>query len=141
MATIYATNVLTGTTELPKYNATGSITEIWVASLTTALASGDTIVGPTMPAGCYLENVVTDWDDIDSGSGATFECGYTSHLAAFIATGTTTPASGGIQAANVAGTVGFTSTTDTQVLVTMTGTAGTPVAGKVRIKLSYTASP
>jgi len=141
MATLQATNILTGTTEGAKYNATGSTSEIWTVATTTALASGDTISGPVIPANTYLVDVLVSWTDVDSGSGATFECGYTGTLGAFIATGNTTPASGGIVHANVAGALGYTATTNTTVLVTMTGTAGTPVAGTCRIGVIYTASP
>ena len=140
MATWTATNVLSGTTEGPKYNQIGSIDEVWSVSLTTALANGDTIVGPTMPAGCYLTNVTVDTGSLDSSTGITFEVGYTGHLAAFIAA-SAVGQGGGVQGANVAGTVGFTSTTNTQFLATITHAATTAVAGKFVIKVSYTASP
>ena len=141
MANWQATNVNTGAVEGPKYYEIGSIEEIWTVALTTALLSGDTILGPTMPAGCWLSNVVIDTDALDSGGGITFEAGYTGHLGAFIATGNTTAQTGGIQGANVAGTVGLTSTSNIQLLVTITHVATTPVAGTMRLKLSYTANP
>lgn len=141
MPTIQAVNVLTGTTELPKYNATGATIEIWRASTTTSLASGDTISGPTIPAGCYVNDVMVAWTDVDSATSFAWECGYTGTLGAFVATGNTTGQTNGVQHANVAGAVGFTATTDTVVLVTITATAGTPVAGTCTISISYTASP
>jgi hypothetical protein len=141
MATWQAVNVLTGAVEGPKYTEIGAIEEIWVATLTTALANGDTVLGPTMPAGCFLTGITVDTDALDSGAGITFEAGYTGHLAAFIATGNTTAQTGGIQSANVAGVNGLTSTSNIQALVTITHVATTPVAGKMRIKLSYTANP
>lgn len=141
MATIQAVNILTGTTEGQKYNATSVTSEIWTAAVTTSLASGDTISGPTLPAGCYITDVIVDTTDLDSATSSTFECGYTGALAAFIADGNTTMRTGGVVHANVGGTIGFTATTATTVLVTITATAGTPVAGTVRIALNYTASP
>jgi hypothetical protein len=141
MATLQATNILTGTPEGAKYIQIGNCSEIWTVATTTGLASGDTISGPIIPANTYLVDVIVSWTDIDSSSGATFECGYTGTLGAFIATGNTTPASGGVVHANVAGTIGYTATTNTTVLVTMTGTAGTPVAGTCRICIIYTANP
>lgn len=141
MATIQATNVLTGTTELAKYNATGVTAEIWRASTTTALASGDTITAMTIPAGCYVVTGRVCWTDVDSATSFTFECGYVGTLGAFIATGNTTGQANGVAAFNVAGGIGFTATTDTIVLVTITATAGTPVAGTCTIVVEYTASP
>ena len=113
MATWNAVNVLSGTTELPKYNAFDHV-EQWKVTLTTALASGNTIVGPTLPAGCYLSNVKIDTGSLDSGAGMVIEAGYTGALAAFIAT-STIGQGGGIQSANVAGTLGFSATTNTQI--------------------------
>jgi hypothetical protein len=141
MATIQAVNVLTGTTELPKYNDTGVTTEIWKAATTTALAAADTIVGPSIPAGCYVTDVAVAWTDVDSATSFAWECGYTGTLGAFVATGNTTGQANGIQHANVAGALGYTAATDTQVLVTITASAGTPVAGTCTIAVSYTASP
>jgi len=140
MATWNAVNVLSGTTELPKYNAFGATVEQWKVTLTTALASGDTIVGPTLPAGCYLSNVKIDTGSLDSSAGIVIEAGYTGALAAFIAA-STIGQGGGIQSANVAGTVGFSATTNTQILVTTTHVATTALQGVMVIEISYTASP
>lgn len=135
------TNVLTGAPEGPKYTEVGTITEIWTVAVTTSLGNGDTLSGPVIPAGTYLQDVVVDTDDLDSATSITFECGYTGHLAAFIATSNTTMQTGGIQHANVKGTVGFTASTNTTVLITITAAAGTPVAGTVRLMVTYTANP
>lgn len=141
MAIWQATNVLTGAVEGPKYIETGVVTEIWSVLLTTALASGDTINGPVIPAGCYLDSFTVDTDSLDSSTGVTFEAGYASHLAAFIKTGNATAQGGGIQGANAAGTVGFASTSNVTTLVTITHVATTAVQGTMRIKVTYTASP
>ena len=143
MANWIATNVLSGAVETPKYVEIGIITEIYTVALTTALANGDTIFGPTMPAGCYLMDVKVDVDQLDTNGTPliAFEAGYTGALAAFIASGNATARTGGIQPANVHGTVGFTAATNTQVLVTVTAAAATAAAGTMRIALSYTASP
>lgn len=147
MATWTMTNVLTGAVELPKYNDTGMIVEQYQVTLTTALANGDTIVGPTLPAGCYLSNVKVDTKSLDSGSGIVFKVGYTGALAAFI-TGSTVGQAGGIQSANVAGTVGFTYApgsppipTNCPILATITTGAGTAVQGNFVMEITYTASP
>ena len=141
MGTVQAVNVLSLTPEGAKYNATGDTTEIWSAAVTTALAAGDTISGPAIPAGTYLVDVQVGFTDIDSANTATFECGYAGALAAFIASGNTTPQTGGVAHANVSTAMGFTAATNTTVLVTMTATAGGPSAGTVTILITYTASP
>lgn len=143
MATFIATDVLTGAVEVTKYVEIANVTEIYTIALPTTIVSGDTIKGPTIPAGNYLVDVIVDVDDLDSNGSPTiaFEAGYTSHLGAFIATGNTTAQAGGVQHANVAGTVGFTATTDTQILVTLTASPATGQAGTMRIAAVYTASP
>lgn len=140
MANWQATNILTGAVEGPKYTEIGTIDEIWSVTLTTSLANADTILGPTIPAGTYLTSVTVDTKSLDSSTGITFECGYTGALGAFIL-GSTVGQGGGIQGANVAGTVGFTATTNTQLLVTITHAATTAVQGVMVIKASYTANP
>lgn len=139
MGTVQAVNILTGTPEKTKYIEIGVTVEIWRAALTTALATADIINGPVLPAGTYMTGLTVDWDPM--GAGGTFEAGRAGALGAFIATGNTTPALGGVVNANVAGTIGFTATTDTQIVLTMTGTPSPATAGNVRIALSYTASP
>lgn len=141
MASWQAVNINTGTPEKPKYNAVGYTSELWVATLTTALANADTIHGPIIPAGTWLSSVKIAVDSLDSSTGLTFECGYTGTLGAFIATGNTTGQAGGIQSMNVAAGVGYTATTDTEILVTITHVATTPVAGKMRIEAVYLANP
>jgi hypothetical protein len=140
MATWQAVNIQTGAVEGPKYYEISSASEIWVATLTTALANGDTIIGPPMPPGVYLENVVIDTDDLDGGGALTFTVGYAGALAAFIST-TTIGQTGGIVSGNVAGMTGLTFAATTPVLVTITHAASPPTAGKMRIRVSYTASP
>ena len=135
MGNVQAVNVATGTPEGAKYNAVGETTEIWRMAVTTALASGDTISGPVIPAGCYLTRLVVDCPAI--GSGATFTVGYSGTAAGFITGGG--PAAYSIL--NVAGALGYTATTPTTILITMTASATTPVAGTIRIAVSYTASP
>lgn len=141
MGTVQAVNILSGTTEVSKYNATGITSEIWQAPTTTALAVTDTITAMTIPAGTYVTDIVVTWTDVDSATSFAWECGYAGTLGAFIATGNTTGQANGIQHANVAGAIGYTSANPTVVLVTITATAGTPVAGTCTIMANYTASP
>ena len=142
MATWTATNVLSGAVELPKYVEIGVVVEIYSVALTTALANGDTILGPVLPAGLYLQNLRVGATSLDSGSTIAFEAGYTGALGAFF-TGSTVArgATGGIQAATLPATLGFTAATNTQILVTITAGATTPVAGTMTIEITYTASP
>ncbi len=113
MATITAVDVNTLAVEGVKYNATGITSEIYSAATTTTLASGDTIVGPSIPAGTFVTDVVVAWTDVDSATSFTWECGYAGTLAAFVATGNTTGQANGIQHANVAGALGYSPAADT----------------------------
>lgn len=144
MATWQATNILSGTTELPKYGLY-NVTELWVASLTTALASADVINGPTIPASAYVTDVVIDTDQLDTGTTVAFEVGYvqsgTTTAAAFIASGNTTARAGGIAYANVPATIGFSPTANSIMQMKMTAAAATAKAGSVRMKLVYTYNP
>jgi hypothetical protein len=140
MATWQATNVNTGAVEGTKYTQGGTITEIWSVSLTTALANGDTINGPTIPAGVWLDNIKVDCTSLDSSTGLTFEAGYTGALGQYF-TGSTVGQGGGVQAITKGGNVGSTYTSAKQVLVTITHVATTPVAGTMTILVSYTANP
>jgi len=140
MATIQATNILTGAVELPKYNATGDTVEIWQAATGTGLANGDVITAMTIPAGNYLTGLSVGWTDVDSATSFSWTAGYTGHASDFITT-STVGQTAGIAVMNNPKGLGFTATTDTVILVTITATAGTPVAGTVTIAARYTASP
>lgn len=146
MATWQATNVLTGQVEGPKqtqYN----VTEIWIASVGSTWASGDVVNGPTIPPNVYLQDVKVDVDSLDSGGSPTaaFEVGYfntgSTVAAAFIATGNTTAQAGGIQGANVPGTVGFTNALACTVQAKFTANPVTGATGKFRFAVSYTTNP
>ena len=140
MATIQAVNILTGTVEGAKWNATGDTTELWTAATTTGLVITDVISAMTIPANTYLNSLQVAFTDIDSATSFTFTAGYAGHAADFISTSTVGQAAG-VATLNMPLALGFTATTDTVVLVTVTATAGTPVAGTCRIRASYTASP
>ena len=142
MAIWQAVNVLSGTVENPKYSQIGIVSEIWrYTGLPTTLANGDTIIGPTLPAAAYLQNVRVDVSDLDTGGGITFSAGYAGALAAFIV-GSTVAQTGGIQGANVSGTLGYTNpNSNVPILVTITHAAAIPVAGNMTIEISYTSNP
>ncbi len=140
MAVWQATNILTGAIELPKYIQIGVFDQMWSVALTTALANGDTILGPTLEAGLFLSSVKIAVADLDSGGGILFEVGYAGSPAAFI-TPTTIGQTGGIVSLNVPSGLGFTSAVNTQIVVTITHAATVPVAGTMVIELSATASP
>lgn len=139
MANINATNVVTGAVENPKYIQAGVITEIYSAAVTTSLAQNDTVTGPKIPANCTLLNVILDSDDLDSGTSIKWDVGISGTAAKFISASTVSQA-GGIATANVAGTVGYTPTSDTAVIAKVNTAAGTAVAGTIRIAIVYTAS-
>lgn len=147
MATWQGLNINTGQTELPKNNAEGLFTEIYIATLTTALANGDTIFGPIMQAGLFLDSAKVAVDALDSASSKLiqFEAGWINNgtftPAGLIANGNTVAGAGGIQNANVAASYGTHFTNDITMAVSITAGAGTAVAGSMRLGLTMTASP
>lgn len=140
MATWQAYNVLTGAIEGPKYIEIGACIVIWRAALTTSFTVGDTILGPSVPAGVYIDNFAVDVDQLDTGAGVLFTVGTAALPAQFISSSTGAQ-TGTIVSANVAGTLGATFTTTTQIIATITHAATTPKAGNFRFKIAYTASP
>lgn len=141
MANINATNVVTGAVENPKYIQSGVVTEIYSAAVTTSLALADTVTGPKIPANCTLLNVILDSDDLDTNGSPTikWDVGISGTAAKFISASTVSQA-GGIATANVAGTVGYTPTSDTAVIAKVNTAAATAAAGTIRIAIVYTAS-
>jgi hypothetical protein len=141
MTNFVGVDVQTGYVEVVKYVETGVITEIYSCSVPDTLALNDTITGPSIPAGCTLLDVMVDVPDLDSSTGIVFSVGIAGSTAKFI-TGSTTAQAGGVQRANVAGTVGYTPTSNTPVFATITTAAtGTKAAGSFVIAITYTASP
>ena len=147
MATWQGVNVNTGEVELPKYNAEGLFVEESIAAVTTALANGDTILGPVIQAGLFVMDVKAAPDKLDSASSGavTFEVGYINNgtltAAGFIATGNTAAQAGGITSMNVPAAFGTTFTNNVTVAAVITNAAGTAVAGNFRLAATMTASP
>lgn len=137
MATYNMVNVRSGTSEPAKYATPGEIVEIWQITTTTILANGDILQGPILPAGCYLLDVTTDCTAL--GGSCAFSVGYTGQAAAFIPAGTNAAVAGGLGRMASAGSLGFTATTDTRVLITMTAAAA--ANGTVKLAVEYTANP
>lgn len=147
MATWQGVNINSGTTELPKYNANGDTDEIYVAAVTTALASGDIILGPVVEAGNFITDVVAAPDKLDSAVTPliTFEVGFTNAggttVAGFIAAGATAAQNGGVVHTNVPAGYGYAVTQQTTLMATITAGAGTVVAGNFRLGCTITPSP
>lgn len=142
MVAFYMKNIKSGTRELPKYNATGMTSMLWNVTLPDTLDAGDVIHGPTIPKDTYLIGITVDVDDLDTGTPAlTYEVGHATTAGAFLPNTTATGGTGGISPAAVGGTVGYTATTDTEILVTIAVAAATPAAGDMRMWVSYTGNP
>lgn len=148
MATWTLTDVNTGAVEVAKYNATGVTEAVYSGTLSTALASGDIIKGPVVEAGNYIMNAKIASDDLDSAGSPLiqYNLGYidnagTYHGSAFIAAGNTIMGVGGIQSANVAASYGTVFTSDITMAASITASAGTAVAGVVRMGVAFTPSP
>lgn len=141
MGTVTATNLSGGTGNV-QFQEKGDFTQIRKMALTTSLASGDVIIGPSIPADCTLVDVSVDVSDIDTDGTplVAFTVGITGTAAKFITTsaaGTT----GGIERMNAVGCLGYTPTADTPVLVTMTASAATAAAGTMYIAVTCTRNP
>lgn len=147
MATWQGVNINTGAVELPKNNVEGVFEEIYIAAVSTALANGDTIVGPVMQAGLFVSNVKVAADALDSAASKLiqFEVGYinagTFTAAGFITSGQTVAGAGGIVSMNVPAGYGATFTNNITLAASITAGAGTAVAGNFRLGLAATASP
>ena len=141
MGTVTMTDVLSGAVEKVKYVEIANVTEIYSAAVSTALASGDLLIGPSIPAGCYLVDVILSQTAIDSASSPalTATVGISGTLAKFIST--TTIGAAVVTHMNVGGVLGYAPTVDTPVEIAITNTAGTAVAGTITLGLVYTASP
>lgn len=142
MGTVTMTDILSGAVEKVKYVEIANVTEIYTAAVTTSLASGDLLLGPYIPAGCYLVDVILDATDLDSAvsPAVTATVGISGTLGKFIST-QTLGTTGNVFHMNVGGNLGYAPTTDTQVQIAITNTAGTAVAGTINLGLVYTASP
>ena len=112
------------------------------ASSGPTLTSGDTIVGPTIPAGSTVTSVLVDTDKLDGGGSPAIvikvgDAGVTNR---YISASTVAQA-GGYQVPNVNGGTGYTPTTDTPVILTVSTTANgaVPNSAKFRILVSYSA--
>jgi hypothetical protein len=141
-------NINSGTTELPKYNATGVTTEIYSGTIGTGVVLTDLILGPVVQAGNYITDATIASDDLDSAASPLiqYNLGYidnagTYHGSAFIAAGALTMGTGGISKANVAASYGTVFTSNITMCASITATAGTAVAGVVRMGVAFTASP
>jgi hypothetical protein len=86
--------------------------------------------------------VTIDCDQLDTNGSPTIKLnvGISGTAAKFISQSTVAQA-GGIATASVAGTVGYSPTTNTPVIVTVQTAGATKAAGTIRIAVRYTASP
>ena len=142
MAIWQAVNVLTNAVEGVKFVEVGTPAEIWAVTLPVSLANGDTILGPSLPAGCFLCDLGADCTSLDSSTGLLFTVGTALLPAQFItATNVGQGATGGVAKVNVGGSLGFTAAVNTQIVATITHAASVPVQGKFTFYIEYTASP
>jgi hypothetical protein len=139
MGAVTATD-LDGNTHAVQFQEKCDFTQIVKMAVTTGLASTDVITGPTIPAGCSLVDCIVDLTDIDGATSLSWTLGRSGSAAAFIGTNTT-GRSAGIARMDVAAALGYTPTSDTPVILTITATAGTPVAGTIKIGVTCTRNP
>lgn len=140
--TVTATNIKTTSAPEPQWHEHGGIVQIVTAAVANTLAQNDTIVGPSIPAGCYLTDVIVDATDLDSDGTPTvaFTVGIAGSLAKFISA-SAVATTGGIARMNVAAAAGYVPAADTPVLLTITATATAPEAGTIKMAVLYTQAP
>lgn len=147
MANWVGTNPNTGAVELPKYNAAGVTQEMAFASVGTALALNDVIIGPVVQAGQAIIDVVAAPDDLDSAVSPLiqFNVGYinsgTYTASAFLKAGNTTAGTSGIARMDVAAAYGTIFTNNVTIAAKISAAAGTATAGVFRLGVLTTSSP
>jgi hypothetical protein len=132
----------------PKWCENRDVTVIgtytWPASTVVTLGVGDIIKGPTVPAGAKIVDVTIDTGDLEGNATSllTLNVGDGTTAARYLSASTVGRA-GGIDRMSVAGSLGYSYTTDTPILVTVLAAAGTAMltssAVTFKIAVTYTA--
>jgi hypothetical protein len=106
------------------------------------LTAGDTIVGPTVPAGVTVTEVLLDVDKLDGGGSPALvlkvgDAGVTNRYIS----GSTVGQNGGYQVPNIAGATGYVPAANAPVIITVVTTANgaVPASANVRLLVSYSA--
>lgn len=123
-----------------KVLASRDITVIGSYAILAALALNDVIVGPSIPAGATLISVRIDVPQLDTGGSPAlkFDVGTAATPAKFISA-STIGQTGGIATASVAGTIGYSPTSNTPVQAKVnTGPQTGATSGTVVIAVTYT---
>ena len=142
MANTNATNVKTGSLPAVKSMPQHLVCNTVTAAVTTSLAAADTITGPSIPAGAYLIDVILECTDLDTNGTPTiaWNVGISGTAAKFMSA-VTTGQSAGQSRPNVAGVVGYSPTSDTPGIATVSTAAATKAAGTVVLSIIYTNDP
>jgi len=114
------------------------------ATVTVADTAGaaDTFVGPSIPAGHSLVGIILSSTDIetDGTPTVTLSVGITGTLGKFIASSTIGQASG-IARMSVGASLGYTPTSDTPVIVSITDAATAAAEGTIKLAVRTTRNP
>lgn len=140
--TVYQGSKIAGGNQT-RVNPTGVQTVISTFKVTVALVSADTIQMIKVPAGAFITGVALDAPAMDSNGSKTLtlSVGDPTTTNRFINVSTIGQA-GGVQALNVAGSVGFPYTTDTIVSILCGTAAATAVLnGIITLRVDYTMDP
>ena len=142
MANTNATNVKTGSVPGVKSMPQHLICNTVTAAVTTALALNDTITGPSIPAGAYLIDVILMSTDLDTAGSPTItlDVGISGAATKFIAASTIGQTGGVARLGGTTG-LGYSPTSDTPVIVTVSAAGTTKAAGTVVLSIVYTNDP
>lgn len=106
------------------------------------LTSGDTFVGPTIPAGVTVTEVLLDVDKLDGGGSPAIvlKVGDATTANRYINASTVGQA-GGYQVPNINGATGYVPAANAPVIITVSTTANgaVPASANVRLLVSYSA--
>jgi hypothetical protein len=131
MANYNAVSLKTGAVEVAKLMVPGETNVLYTITTPTTMSLNDTITGPTLPRNTTLLDMTVTAGAI---TGLAFTAGYAGTAAAIITGG----ALNTVSRLNVVGALGYTSTTDTPILLTLTG--GTTASGVIRILVTYSSN-
>lgn len=141
MATAYTSSGVSSGVQ-PRTSIPGLICEVTTYTLTANPVVNDTIDMFVLPANARLIDVILDVDAMDTTDSVVLAAGTSATPTLFISGATIGRSSaGGIQHANKAGTVNYTSTTDQHIVVKFTtAPTGLNSTNSLRLAVIYTMS-
>lgn len=136
------THISTGASLAVQWQENGVQTQIATGAIANTAGAGDTFVGPSIPAGHSLVGIILSATDLDTDVSptVTLSVGITGTLTKFISSSTVAQA-GGIARMSVGAALGYTPTSDTPVVISVTDAATAAAAGTLKLAVRTTRNP